>query len=275
MNIEELRKQVAQNPNNFPLAEAIEGIAAMPEEDRWAILRQEYQRGAEAVCEGSPVLYYLVDRTEWGRDHMLRAVYYPGLHALAVEIPAENLSGRLATMLHATEVVSVVNQMADNSLQPPSLQCRPAGEIDRIVAEMRRAEIALIPLMLHPENTNAVVFDQQARRLYPQVIVQSYWEKVGQLGMEEDLMRHTMLVTAKWPYPGLGPESKAAMNIHALPHKDFGPRYSLVNIGRIKSWDSPDLPGSYHVSLRNSLPGHNNQPSAEDLARRNAYAAHG
>lgn len=251
MGIENLRR------NYFPLSPTVEIIESFPEEKRWEIMRQEFQRGAEAVSNGKPVSLFLVDNTRAGGAHLVRAFLNPLFNAALVEIPEENQPGRLLTVLHALEVAVTIKQLAhaanpnaSDNLSYPAIRFVKACEFDMAVQQIPDHEIALMPLIVNPDRTNCVIFHPNAKHLDPQAIAYGYYSVLARMDLTADLMRHTMLVTPR--NPDYGPDSNKGVAVEVWAHREIGHFFSLLNPGRIGLWHSDRQPRPiYGVTLRN------------------------
>lgn len=275
MNIENLRQQIQRaNTDNFPLQEAIGVITTMPESDRWNAIRQEYQRATEAVANGKPVLFFLVDYTAAGASHLIRVIFSPAFAAEVVEIPAEDefQGGRFPTVLHALEVVSTVHQLAGgNKDDLPRLKFMPSNKFYQVVQQVNQPEIVIMPLIVNPKKTNLVIFHTQARRIDPKAVALGYYQVLPRLDLEDDLLRHTMLVT---PSNGLmKPDNRTEVLVDVWHHNQVGLYFNLLNVGRIRPWNLGEAYNPYSVVFRRFI-----SSEQSPTGRANSYypyAAHG
>lgn len=267
MSIEHIKYQISESRNGgFPLEEAVDSIVALSEEERWEVIRREYQNATKAVHAGSPVLFFLVDKTRAGDSHVIRALFSPIFNGLIVEIPQEDQyqSGRFPTVLHALEVVSTVNKLSGNENLPVGLKFLDAEEFNKAQQQISNPEITLVPLIVDPERTNLVIFHTQARKVDPRAIALGYYKILPRLGLEEDLLRHTMLVTPQGPL--YRPVSHPHVVVDIWEHRLIGDFFSMLNPGRIKSWNNGNQHNEYYVSFREY------QPPEDNFLRSSSYS---
>lgn len=253
MSIETLKQQLGQGElGNFPITETATAIASMSQDDRWSIIKQEFQKATLIATNDTPILFFLVDRTVAGGDHLVRALYHPIFHGVAVEIPGDNQAGKFPTILHALETVSTITKLsATKEAGQPGLKFLPSQEFDKIAGQIRQPEVVLIPLMVDPERTNLVIFHPQARTLDPESIAYGYWRVLPEMDLSHDLIRHTMLVTPYQEYLKPNPSNKNAVAVEIWLHKQIGDHFRLIDMGRIKPWHQQD-PISFQLFFRHS-----------------------
>lgn len=255
MSIESLKQQLKQKElGNFPIAEAVTTIASMPQVDRWSMIKQEFQQASSIATGDTPILFFLVDRTVAGGDHMVRALYHPIFHGVAVEIPMDNQAGKFPTVLHALEIVSTVSKLSSTreNIQP-GLKFLPSQAFDTVVGQISQPEVVLIPLVVDPERTNLVIFHPQARTLDPESIAYGYWSILPKMDLVQDLIRHTMLVIPQQEHLKPNPNNKNAVAVEIWLHKQIGKYFRLIDMGRIKPWGQL-FPVSLQLFLRRSQP---------------------
>lgn len=257
MSIEHIKYQISESRNGgFPLEEAVDSIVALSEEERWEVIRREYQNATEAVQAGSPVLFFLVDKTKAGNSHVVKALFSPTFNGLVVEIPEEDQyqSGRFPTVLHALEVVSTVNKLAGSSSRLPiTLKFMDADMFDKAEQQVAQLEIAVVPLIIDPQKTNLVIFHPQIRKIDPRAIALGYYKILPRLNLEAELLRHTMLVTPRSNSDLLKPDSHTEVLVSVFHHYQIGDHFNLLNPGRVKHWNS-DITSSYDFNVSSLIP---------------------
>ncbi len=157
------------------LADVLQYFGNLTEKKRWSIIRAEFERAADCIRQGKPVLFFMAENTKAGGPHAVRALYDPQNKIAHVEPPQETLQKgvRFPTICHTLEAIAATTGLAfnhDDNFDPGGQTVYPEKKLPYpelnfvpVLGELPdNPEIIIIPLTVtSTTNDNFIIFHTQ------------------------------------------------------------------------------------------------------------------